>query len=196
MHILFAVAGALLPIIGCLSYVLATARGETRPNRVTWLVWGLVPLITLAAQIRAGVGWSAVVTAGAAVGPAAVLAVSLLNPRAHWRLGPFDYVCGAFALAALGALVATSRPDFAIALSILAEFAAALPTLRKAWIAPETEDRRTFVLAACGMAFGLASVEQASFAGYAFNLYLLAANCAQVLLLSLPRRVAAEGAAP
>jgi hypothetical protein len=188
MHTVFAIAGGLIPLLGCVSYVHATLRGGTRPNRVTWLLWAAVPLIAVAAQLRSGVGASAIVTASASLGPAAVLSASFLNRGAYWRLGPFDYVCGALALAALVAWMATSQPDLAIALSILADFAAALPTFRKAWAAPETEDRRTFALSAAGMVFGLASVQQASFAGYAFNLYLLAANCGLVLLLSLPRR--------
>jgi hypothetical protein len=91
-------------------------------------------------------------------------------------------------VSALALWAVTGDPVTAIVLSILADAAAALPTLRKAWLAPGTEDRLAYLIAFAGMVLGILSVEQATFSAYAFNAYLVVVSLALVLILYLPRR--------
>jgi hypothetical protein len=188
MHALFAILGAVINFVACLSYISAILKGEATPNRVTWLLWAIVPLIAGAAQLRAGVGFSTLVVMSVGAGPACVVLASFVRGAGSWTLGPFDYVCGACALAALALWAVTGDPVTAIALSILGDFAAALPTLRKAWLAPATESRSTYLISFAGMILGILSVQEATFAAYAFNAYLVAASGALVLILYWPRK--------
>ena len=50
MHTFLAIAGAVINFVACLSYIRAILKGEATPNRVTWFLWALVPLIAGAAQ--------------------------------------------------------------------------------------------------------------------------------------------------
>jgi hypothetical protein len=188
MHAVFAVAGAIINFVACLNYVRATLKGEAAPNRVTWSLWALVPLIAGAAQLRAGVGFSTLVVLSVGAGPACVVLASFARGKGSWSLGPFDYVCGACALAALALWAMSGDPVIAIVLSILGDAAAALPTLRKAWLAPATENRPAYLISLAGMILGILSVQEATFAAYAFNAYLAAASGVLVLVLYLPRR--------
>src|ERR1700735_3119983 len=138
MHTLLAIAGSVVNFIACLGYVRAIFKGEAAPNRVTWFLWALVPLIAGAAQLRAGVGISTLVVLAVGVGPAVVVLASFARGTGLWKLGPFDFLCGACALAALALWAITGDPIIAIVLSIVGDFAAALPTLRKAWLEPAT----------------------------------------------------------
>ena len=187
MHTAFAIAGAVINFVGGLSYVRAILEGKATPNRVTWLLWAFVPLIAGAAQLRSGVGMSTLVVMSVGASPACVVIASFIVHKGSWKLGPFDYVCGACALAALALWAMTGDPVTAIVLSILGDAAAALPTLRKAWLAPETEDRPAYVLALIGMILGLLSIREATFSAYAFNVYLLIVSGALVTILYLPR---------
>jgi hypothetical protein len=193
MHTLLAITGSIVNFLGCLSYVRAILKGEATPNRVTWFLWALVPLIAGAAQLRAGVGISTLVVLSVGLGPACVVLASLVRGQGAWQLGPFDYVCGACALAALALWAMTGDPLIAIVLSILGDFAAALPTLRKAWLAPLTENRLSYVIAFAGMGLGIFSVDASTFAAYAFNAYLVAASGTLVLILYWPRRRSLTG---
>jgi hypothetical protein len=188
MHTLFAIAGSVVNFVACLGYVRAILKGEASPNRVTWFLWALVPLIAGAAQLRAGVGISTLVVLSVGAGPAFVVLASFVRHRGSWSLGPFDYVCGACALAALALWAVTGDPVIAIVLSILGDFAAALPTLRKAWLAPATENRSTYLISFAGMILGILSIREPTFAAYAFNAYLVAMSSALVLVLYWPGR--------
>jgi hypothetical protein len=101
---------------------------------------------------------------------------------------PFDYACGACSLAALALWAVTGDPVAAIMLSIVADAAAALPTLRKTWLAPATEDRSAYLISFVGMILGILSVRETTFAAYAFNAYLLGVSGTLALILYLPRR--------
>jgi len=194
MHIAFAVAGTVINFIACLRYVRAILRGEATPNRVTWFLWTFVPLIAGAAQWRSGVGISTLVVLSVGAGPACVVLASFVGGMGSWRLGPFDYACGACSLAALALWAITGDPVTAIVLSILADAAAALPTVRKASLEPATENRSAYLIAFVGMVVGILSVREATFSAWAFNAYLVAASGTLVLILYLPRRRSLTGA--
>jgi hypothetical protein len=190
MYSAFAILGSLINFVACLSYVRAIWRSEAAPNRVTWFLWAFVPLIAAAAQWRSGVGISTLVVLSVGAGPACVLLASFLRHTGLWKLGPFDYVCGACSLAALALWALTGDPVIAIVLSILADAAAALPTVRKAWLEPATEDRSAYLISLIGMVVGILSVREATFAAYAFNIYLIAASGTLALILYWPRKPA------
>jgi hypothetical protein len=188
MHTLFAIAGAAVNFAACLTYVRAILKGDAMPNRVTWFLWALVPVIAGAAQLRAGVGISTLVVLSVGAGPACVVLASFVRDVGSWKLGPFDYACGGCSLTALALWAVTGSPVTAIVLSIVADATAALPTLRKAWLAPVTEDRSAYLISFAGMILGVLSVQEATFSAYAFNAYLLVVSGALVLILYLPRR--------
>ena len=48
------VLSAIISVVGCLPYIRDTYIGKTKPNRVSWLMWALFPLIGTAAAYDAG----------------------------------------------------------------------------------------------------------------------------------------------
>ena len=51
----FVILGAAVGFAGALSYLVGTLRGTVRPNRVSWLLWSLAPLVAFAAEVQQGV---------------------------------------------------------------------------------------------------------------------------------------------
>ena len=196
MHAAFAILGSIVNFVACLGYVRAILRREATPNRVTWFLWAFVPLIGGLAQWQSGVGISTLVVLSVGAGPACVVLASLIAGTGSWQLGPFDYACGACSLAALALWALTGDPVTAIVLSILGDATAALPTLRKAWLAPATEARSTYLISFVGMVLGIFSVEAPTFAAYAFNAYLVLASSTLVLILYWPRKRPLAGTHP
>src|SRR3989442_12518333 len=123
----FALIGAIFTLLGNIGYAIDTYRGRTQPNRVSWTIWVLPPLVILAAEVHQRVGLESVLTFAVALGSLAVLIASFHNRPGHSRLVAPDLCCAAFALVSLALWALTSDPNLAILLSILAEWLAALP---------------------------------------------------------------------
>src|SRR5215218_1082663 len=94
----FVLLGAALATVGGVSYLLDTLAGRNQPNKVTWLLWGVAPLMAFAAQLSEGVGIAAVATFAVGFMPLTICAASFVNPRSEWRTTVFDVVCGVFSV--------------------------------------------------------------------------------------------------
>ncbi|MBY0611843.1 MAG: hypothetical protein K2P80_06630 [Beijerinckiaceae bacterium] len=167
-----AMVSVALSVLSGLSYIRATLRGEAKPNRVTWLLWSIAPMIGAFAQLASGVGVSTAVIFASGIMPLCVFIASFSNRNAYWKLERFDYACGVFSLLAVLLWAVTANPVVAIVFSLISDMLAATPTIRKFISHPETEDRRSYVLAAAGNVLGLFSIRDYTFESTAFNVYL------------------------
>ena len=170
----FVLVGALLNIMGSLTYAWSTLKGKTKPNRVTWLLWAIAPLIAFAAQIDKGVGLQSLMTFMVGFGPLLVLIASLLNRKAFWKITKLDILCGSLSVVALILWRVTGEGNLAIALSILADLFAAIPTLIKAFKKPETEHSDVFRNGAISAGITLLTIKTWTFANAGFAIYILA----------------------
>lgn len=166
--------GALLSVVGTASYVVATVKGQTKPNRVSWFLFALAPLVGFAAQISEGVGLRALMTFMVGFGPLVIFIASFVNKKSYWKLTRGDYICGAFSLLALALWGITRTGDVAIALSIVADLAAGAPILMKAWRHPQTESPWLFLLGIGNSGITLLTIDVWSFTNSAFAIYICA----------------------
>lgn len=169
----FVFVAGLITFIGIFLYALSTFRGKTQPNRVTWVLWTIVPLITFFAQLSESVGLIAVFSLAYALGPMLVVIASFANKKAYWKLTLFDITCGIISFIAVLLWLITGDGVVAIIFSILADFAAGLPTLIKGFKAPETENISAFAVGIIGSLITLATINAWNLASYIFPLYIL-----------------------
>src|SRR5262245_153782 len=59
VHQYLVLFGAVLSITGWTAYIKNTLNGTTRPNRVTYAMWSVAPLIATVAAVVKGVTWAA-----------------------------------------------------------------------------------------------------------------------------------------
>lgn len=178
----WALLGALIGSLGGLVYLVDTVRGRARPNRVTWLLWGLFPLVIFAAQRAQGVAELSWTTASAGLLPLLVLAASFGNPRAYWKSAPRDVLLLAAALAGLALWAVTDDPNHALGLALAADILASLPTLHKAWREPRSESWPAYAVSALGFGISLLAVPKHSLQDTAFVAYIFLLNAALALL--------------
>lgn len=168
---------------GMLSYLRDTIRGVTQPNRVTWLMWAVAPLIAFSAEVQAGVGLRSLMTFVVGFGPLAIFIGSFWNRQSAWQMGPFDWMCGALSAAGLVAWLATRHGTVAVIASIAADALAATPTLRKSWSAPETESVSAFITAALNALITVLTIKRFTTADAAFPLYILVIASIETVLI-------------
>ena len=188
LNVHFVIVGAVLNLIGSSSYTFQTLKGKTRPNRVTWFLWALAPLVAFSAEIGQGVGLRSLMTFMVGFGPLMVLIASFINRKAVWKITRLDIVCGFLSLVALIAWKITGVGDVAIALSIVADFLAATPTLIKSYKEPGSEHYAIYLMGAISGVITLLTIKQWNFAQYGFPLYIVLVCIALVALIVAPRK--------
>ncbi len=193
ISLVFVAAAAQL--IGGLAYVRDTLRGRTKPNRVSWALWGAAPIAgVLIALLEGNTSWALLPVFMAGFVPVLVLLSSYFNEHAYWHLDRFDYVCGGFGVISLVMWLWASQPVVAVVMLVLTDGLAAVPTIRKAWSSPETETSAAYFAALFGGTAALVNVQQWTVLQYAFPVYLVLINA--VLLYAILGRRALMGSKP
>jgi hypothetical protein len=177
------IIGAAFGLSGSTKYVIDTIRGKAQPNRVSWLIWAMAPMIGVAAQIASGVTWVYLPVLAAGVGPLLVFLASFFNKKAYWKLGKLDYVCGIFAALALILWVITDEPILALTFALICDIVAAVPTYVKAWKQPETESGVAYLIAMFGHVTSFIAMTSWTFVASSFSIYLFSLNASLALII-------------
>jgi hypothetical protein len=178
---------ALLTIVAASAYLRDTLKGETKPNRVSWFLWALLPLIGTAAAFQAGADiWATLRVFLAGFLPLIIFLASFLNKKSYWHLTVFDWVCGACALLAIAVWLVLKSPIMAILFAVIGDGFAALPTFVKAWKYPETETGLTYLINFFAVLLVIPSIPIWNIENSAFQIYLLIANL--ILVVAIYRK--------
>ncbi len=172
----FVIIGTLTGAAGSVAYVTETVRGKVKPNRVTFLLWSIVPFIAFFAQIKQGVGLEALMTFSTGLMPLAVFIASFVNKQAEWKVTTFDLICGVLSLLGLMLWMITKVGNIAIFFSIVADGLAAVPTILKAYRYPGTEIAWPWIATVFGVIITLLTISDFTFANSGFILYILVVN--------------------
>jgi hypothetical protein len=172
----FVVIGTLIGAVGSVAYLIDTIKGKVKPNRVSFLLWSIAPLIAFAAQIKQGVGLEALMTFSTGFLPIMTLAGSFLNKKAEWKLTKFDLFCGSLSLVGLVLWQITKVGNVAIFFSILADGFAAVPTILKAYKYPDTELAWPWIATCVGVLLTIFTLKELSFANSGFIIYIFIAD--------------------
>lgn len=169
----FVYLGLFITSLGGLQYLILTLQGKVQPNRVSWLLWGVAPLIAFAAEVKQGVGLQSLLTFLLGFEPLLIFFASFVNKKSYWKLSNFDKFCGAFSIIGLILWQLTGVGNIAILFSILADGMAALPTVIKSFHFPETESAFAYATAAIGSIITILTIKEWNFATYGFPIYVV-----------------------
>jgi len=172
LNVNFVFLGAAIGIVGQTLYVVDTIRGRTQPNRVTWLLWAVNPLLAFAVEIDDGVGLRSLMTFIVGFGPLAVFVASFVNRRSVWKLGPLDYTCGVMSVVGTIGWLVTGQGLIALGAALAADFLAGVPTLVKSWQQPDSEHASVYIGSFLNAVITLLTVNQVSAPVVAFPLYI------------------------
>ena len=164
----------LISVSGSIPYIVNTISGKTRPNRVTWGMWGLAAMISAGAAIGAHADpWTTSRVFMAGFMPLIIFLVSFINKKSYWKLTPFDFLCGVFSLCALIAWLIIDSNKSAVILALIGDTIATLPTLIKAWKHPETETGTLYIASIISASLILPAIPTWNIVNCAFQIYLL-----------------------
>lgn len=168
------ILSVLISTAGAFAYIRDTLVGKTKPNRVSWSMWALSPLISTAAALSAGAdGWPTLRIFIAGLLPLLIFLASFVNKRSYWKMGGFDLICGAFSLLAVILWAAIASPQLAILCAIIGDIFASFPTLIKTWKYPDTETGAMYFASLLSVLLVLPSIPVWNIANAAFQVHLL-----------------------
>ncbi|MFZ6034669.1 MAG: hypothetical protein ACOYUB_00770 [Patescibacteria group bacterium] len=176
LHPNFVIVGAIIFLIGSAGYVIDTVKGLVKPNRVTWFIWSLAPLIAFAAQVKQGIGMESLMTLVIGLVPVMVFAASFINRKSYWKIEKLDVICGLLSIVGLVLWQLTKVGNVAIFFSLLADFLAFLPTMIKSYRHPETENYLLYLANSIFALLTLLTIKDWNFANYSFPLYIFLAT--------------------
>lgn len=169
----FIYLGVGINFFGTISYLKSTLQGKTKPNKVTWFLWALAPLVAFAAQYSQGVGLVSLMTFMIGFGPILIFLASFLNKKSDWKITKFDIFCGILSLLGLVLWGLTRVGNIAILFAILADGLAAIPTLIKAYHYPETENLDSYLCAGISAVIAFLAIKDWNFANFGFALWTI-----------------------
>lgn len=175
--------GAAAQLYGIIIYIKEMIQGKTKPNRVTWLMWSIAPLIGTAAAVNKGVGWAVLPVFMAGFGPLIVFVTSFFCKDGYWKLKILDYLCGVASVLALVLWWITKEPLIAIVFSILGDGFAALPTVFKSWKNPETESVEAYTTGLFSALTCIFAIKMWSVSEIAFPAYLIIVNIVLITII-------------
>lgn len=121
-------ASVFISFTGAVAYIRDMIRGRSKPNLVTWGLWGFAPLIATGAALSADANaWATLRIFMSGFGPSLVFVAGMLLPQSYWKLSRCDFGCLAFSLIALWAWLGAGSPIYAILIAAIADLFASLP---------------------------------------------------------------------
>ncbi len=173
----FEIVGLLAGVLTTFSYffyIRSILRGETKPSRVTWIVWSALGLVILSSYHYSGATTTIWFAVGQALGPLIVAILSIKFGVGGWtildRLCLFGiFVCGLIWYVSQSALLA-------LVASIIIDFFAAIPTVYKTYQKPSEENRTAWFFTSSASLLNFFAITKWSFAIVIYPVYMLIMN--------------------
>ena len=150
------VAAAVTATAAYIPYIRSILKGKTKPNRASWWIWAVLGVIISASYWSVGARNSFWVTL-----PIGIVTTALLSLRygiGGWT--PFDRACLAGAGAGLAMWLLSGSPALALYICIFTDAVGYLPTLRKVYLDPGSEDKLTWCLFFAAGVLSLLSIDK------------------------------------
>lgn len=194
----FVFLAAFLSLAGAYGYLADTLRGTTMPHRVSWSIWGLEGVLSFIVELQQGVGVASLMTLTLGLIPLGVVAASFRGTGNAWRINSFDVACGLVSLFGLAVWRLVHEPTVGLVSFVIADQIAALPTLRKAWLAPSSESAGVFFMGVLSTGLTLLTLRRFTTSGALFPGTILLGDLvlAALVLARLGPRYRGESATP
>jgi hypothetical protein len=174
-------------ILSFLPYLISIFKGQTKPERASWLLWVILGGIAFSSQLAKGASASLWLPAFQTIGDIFILILSI-----KYGMGGLlkrDKV--AFVVAGLSLILwyITREPIIALLLAILIDATGATLTAIKSYEHPTTESISAWVLTGFGGFFAIFAVGNWNWVLLLFPIYTFLANVAIVSSIKLGQRV-------
>ena len=152
-----AIAGA-LALLSMIPYVASILRGQTKPSLTTWAIWTVAGSMVAATYMASGATHTWWLAGAYVINP---LVVTLMSLKYGVRASePLDWICLAGAMSSLVPWLVYDSPAVALYMNIVVDLLGAIPTLKKSFLTPESENRLSWLMTFIATIFNVFAVER------------------------------------
>jgi hypothetical protein len=181
----------LLGVVAYAFYIRGIVQGKVKPHAFSWGVWGLLTGIAFLAQLAGGGGPGAWVTGFTAICSFAFVIVGLTKSSRVY-INKSDWVFLAVALATIPIWYFSGDPLWSVLIITITDACAFIPTFRKAYNHPDTENARTYALSGIKFVPGLFALQTFSVTTALYPASLVLMNLLFVVMLLWRRKALAK----
>jgi len=179
------VAGV-LSLAAFVPFVIAILRKKARPSRASWFIWAVVGLMLGASYFSSGARNTMWVPISYIIGPITIAILSIPYGEGGWTR--FDRFCLGTSALSLVLWIIFKDPLIALCINIFIDVLGALPTIRKVYKDPASEDKLTWLLFGSGNLANLFAVESLKFSIVSYPIYMIVCSWAIMILVIWPRK--------
>jgi hypothetical protein len=190
-HSIVGITAGFFSLLGFVPYLIAVCQGKTQPNRASWWIWATLGIIIAMSNYSAGARETMWLLDCYALCQLIVAILSLKYGEGGWN--NFDRTCFLGVGISLLLWWWFNSPLIAISINIAIDCLGALPTIRKSYYNPETEDLFSWIMFWSAGTLNLCALNQWSVGLLVYPLYLFCFNSIVVTLLLSPKLQALVG---
>jgi len=182
---LLSVIAVVIGVISFIPYIRSILKGETKPHRTTYGIWAFIGAIELASYVASGARMTALLPLVYLVCEVTVFVLSFKHGMGGTN--KLDLICLASAVVGVIGWVITSDSHIALYLGIAASACGFIPTLKKTYQLPHTENASAWGLASVAATFNLLAVPHMELYLISYPLYTFTFDLAEALLTVWPQ---------
>lgn len=170
-------------LMGFIPYLISVIKRKTKPNRASWWIWATLGIIITISNYYAGARDTMWLLVCYTFSQLAIAVFSIKHGEGGWNT--FDITCILGAVISIPLWWWTKDPLTAISINIAIDSLGALPTIKKSYFYPETEDLFSWLMFLTASTLNLAALETWSVTLSSYPIYLFLFNLiVAVLILS------------
>jgi hypothetical protein len=185
---LFSAIAIALTFAGYFPYIKSIIKKQTKPHFYSWLVWTLDGLIIFGLQLTNGAGSGSFVVLSATLLSAFVLFLTIRDKNRK-KPSRSDTVFLVLALAALGLWLFAKQPLLSAILIMTVDVLGFIPTIRKSWINPHSENISFYIINTVRFVFAFFALKEYSVVNLLYPLVWFINNAGFVGMLVLRKKV-------
>jgi hypothetical protein len=185
-HNFFGFLSLAVSIAGYAPYIVSTINGKTRPHAFSWIVWTMAVALVWVAQVSRDAGPGAWVTACAVI--ACVFISGLSFRYGEKGITRSDEVVFGVTLAAIPLWALTRDPLASVALMAVINVLGFVPTFRKTYKDPFSENMLFYISVVLKFMLGLLALDHYSFVTTLFPINSIVVNSLFIAMLVWRRR--------
>jgi len=181
----FVAVATALAILSYVPYTRSILKGKTKPSRATFGIWALISVVEVGSYAASGARSTLLLPLVYAIGGIVVFCLSIKHGVGGAQR--LDLFCLVGAILGVVCWVLTKNPQVALYLSMLASGFGFVPTIKKAYLHPETEDALAWSLSGVAAILNVLAISNWALYNYSYPLFMLLFDGMIAILAVFPK---------